>query len=140
MISATELRSIQEQHQASVIASRIEKSNQFVARFRGACDKYVEILLKEVNNTINYVKTTNKTSIILDHHNISQKIDGFSHTTLFYGFWNQQNRKFDDSIFTKNDIQRPFVRVASELEKLGYKLENISDSSRSFSLFIKLSW
>ncbi len=140
MISATELSSIQNQHQISRNISQIEKSIKFVERFRCACDKYVDILNQEVKRSIDYVKKTNKNSIILNHYIISQNVDEFSYNTMLYGFWNQQNRKFDDSIFTKNNIQRPLDRVATELAKFGYRLENISDSSKSHSIFIKLSW
>lgn len=147
MISAADLRRAQEANQATRQEESARRKDEaekreakIVERFRGACDKYVDILLDEAKRALEYVQTTNKTYIILDHRDITKDVEGFAYTTLLYGFWSRQNSKFDDSIFTKNDIQRPFDRAAAELDKFGYKLENVSDPARSHRLFIKLTW
>jgi hypothetical protein len=147
MISAADLRRTQEANQATrqeEAARRkdeaIQREAKIVERFRGACDKYVDILLEETKRALQYAQKTAKTYIILDHREITKDVEGFSYTTLLYGFWSRQDNKFDDSIFTKNDIQRPLDRAAAELDKFGYKLENVSDPARSHRLFIKLSW
>jgi hypothetical protein len=147
MISAADLRRAQEANQATrqeEATRRKEEAEKreakIVERFRSACDKYVDILLDEAKRALEYAQKTAKTYIILDHRDITKDVEGFSYTTLLYGFWSRSDNKFDDSIFTKNDIQHPFERAAAELDKFGYKLENVSDSSRSHRLFIKLSW
>jgi hypothetical protein len=147
MISAADLRRTQEANQATrqdEVARRKDEAEKreakIVERFRGACDKYVDVLLDEAKRALEYAQKTSKTYIILDHRDITKDIEGFSYTTLLYGFWSRSDSKFDDSIFTKNDIVRPFDRASAELDKFGYKLENVSDPARSHRLFIKLSW
>jgi hypothetical protein len=147
MISAADLRRAQEANQTArqeEAARRKEEAAareaKIVERFRGACDKYVDILLDETKHALEYAQKTSKSYIILDTSNITKTIEGFSYTTFLYGFWSRETRKFDDSIFTKNEIQRPFERAVAELDKFGYKLENVSDPARSKGLFIKLSW
>jgi hypothetical protein len=147
MISAADLRRAQEANQATrqdEAARRKDEAEareaKIVDRFRIACDKYVDVLLNEAKRALEYVQKTNKTYIILDHREITKDVEGFSYTTLIYGFWSRAASKFEDRIFTKNDIQRPFDRAAAELEKFGYKLENVSDPTRSHRLFIKLTW
>ena len=147
MISAADLRRAQEANQATrqeEVARRKDEAAareaKLVERFRGACDKYVDILLEEAKRALEYVQKTNKTYIILDHRDITKDVEGFAYTTLLYGFWSRSDNKFDSSIFTKNEIQRPLSRAAAELDKFGYKLEDVSDPARSHRLFIKLSW
>jgi hypothetical protein len=147
MISAADLRRAQEANQAArkedadrrkeEAARREEK---IVERFRTACDKYVDILLEEAKKALEYAQRTNKTYIILAHQDITKPVEGFKYESLLYGFWNSKDRKFDDSIFTKNEIKRPFDRAVEQLDTFGYKLENVSDPTRSLRLFIKLSW
>jgi hypothetical protein len=132
IIPAAELRRIQEGND--------NNNGQFVTKFRSACDKYYDILLAEVKRCISNSKNTHRNSFILDERNIKNKVDGFSHSTMLFGFWNSHTRQFNDDIFTKNNIERPFNRAVADLAKLGYTLENISDSCKSFRLFIKLSW
>ena len=140
MISATDLRRAQEANQVIRQQEIARRNEESAIRFAGACDKYYEILLNEVKQVINHAQNTNKTSFILNDKKITVSVDGFSYSTLLFGFWNSQTRKFNDDIFTTNKIERPFDRAVAEVAKYGYKLENISDSSRSFRLFIKLSW
>ncbi len=137
---ASTLRSTQQENAAVYNKQVAERNQQFAKRFGAACDKYYEILLKEVARVLDESKKTTKTSAILNDSNITGDIDGFSYATLLYGFWDRNTRKFDSSVFTKNNIDLPFYRVATKLANLGYKLENISDPSKSFRLFIKLSW
>jgi hypothetical protein len=140
MISAADLRRAQEANQSSRKEELAQKEKQLVDRFRGACDKYVDILLDEAKKALEYAQRTNKAYIILDHRDITKDVEGFSYTSLLYGFWSRQEGKFDDSVFAKNEIKRPFDRAVEQLGTFGYRLENISDSSRSRRLFLKLSW
>lgn len=147
MISAADLRRAQEANQATRQEEAARRKDEaaareakLVERFRGACDKYVDILLDEAKHALEYAQKTNKIYIILDRREITKDVDGFAYTTLLYGFWSRSENKFDCSIFSKNEIQRPFERAAAELDKFGYKLENVSDPARSKGLFIKLSW
>lgn len=133
MISAADLRRSQE-------ASRQERDAKIIERVRSASTKYVDIILEEAKKALEYAQRTNKSYIILDHRDITRDVEGLSYTTLLYGFWDRSTEKFDDSIFIKNDIPRPLDRAIAELEKFGYKLENVSDPTRSRRLFLKLSW
>ena len=137
---ASTLRSAQQENAAVYNKEVADRNEQFAKRFSAACDKYYEILLKEVARVLDESKKTTKTWAILDDSNITGVIDGFSYATLLHGFWDRNTRKFDDSVFNKTNTDRPFYRAVTELAKLGYKLENISDPSKSFRLFIKLSW
>ncbi len=137
---ASTLRSAQQTNATAHNKEVADRNEQFAKRFGAACDKYHENLINEVKRVIETSKKTTKTSAILNDSNITGVIDGFSYATLLYGFWDRHTRKFDDSVFNKTNTDRPFYRAVTELAKLGYKLENISDSSKSFRLFIKLSW
>ncbi len=117
-----------------------ERNEQFVKSFTTACDKYFDNIITEVKRIIETSKHTTNTYAILDATNLACNIDGFTYAKLLYGFWNHNTKNFDDNIFAKCNIERPFERAVTELAKFGYKLENISDRSKSFSLFIKLSW
>ena len=133
MISAAELRILQ---QSYVVASQKAKED----RFRNACEKYFDILVTEGQRGIEMSKSSSRTSYILSPERISQKVDGYQYSTLLYGLWNRTTRQFDSEIFAKNEVEKPFDRAVTYFANFGYKLENISDSSKSFSLFIKLSW
>jgi hypothetical protein len=140
MISAADLRRAQESNQSARKEEATQKEKQLVERFRGACDKYVDVLLDEAKKALEYAQRTSKAYIILDHRDITKDIEGFSYTSLLYGFWSRQDKKFDTSIFEKNEIKRPFDRAVEQLDTFGYKLENVSDTARSHRLFLKLSW
>jgi hypothetical protein len=140
MISAADLRRAQEANQSARKDEVAQKEKQLVDRFRTACDKYVDLLLDEAKKALEYAQRTNKAYIILDHRDITKDVEGFSYTSLLYGFWSRQDKKFDTAIFEKNEIKRPFDRAVEQLETFGYKLENVSDPARSHRLFIKLSW
>ncbi len=140
MISADELRRAQELNQITRQKELKHLKDQFIDRFRVACDKYFDILINEVKRLIQHAQNTNTHFVILNDRNITNSVDGFSYSTLLFGFWNRRTREFNDEIFTSNNIERPFDRAVAEVAKYGYKLENISDSCKSFRLFIKLSW
>jgi hypothetical protein len=59
---------------------------------------------------------------------------------MLYGFWDKEKKSFDDSVFSANETEKPFEAAVKELAELGYTLENVSDSSKSKRLYIKLSW
>jgi hypothetical protein len=139
-IPSSSLRCIQQANAYARDKEIAERNEQFVKSFAIACDKYFDNIIAEAKNVIETSKHTTKTYAILDATNLTCNIDGFTYAKLLYGFWNHNTKKFDDNIFAKCNIERPFDRAVTELAKLGYKLENISDRSKSFSLFIKLSW
>jgi hypothetical protein len=138
--SASSLRCIQQANADDRGKETAGRNEQFVKSFSAACDKYFDNIISEAINVIKRSKHTTKTSAILDATNLTCNVDGFTYAKLLYGSWNRNTRKFDENIFAECNIERPFDRAVTELAKLGYKLENISDSSKSFSLFIRLSW
>ncbi len=141
IIYATELRHIQQTKCEIIKKFHQEEKNNKTTRFRNACEEYSELLIAEAKTCIEKAKSTSHTYAILDETKITQRVGAFSYSTLLYGLWNSTTKKFDDSIFVENNIlHRPFERAASYLKQFGYKLENISDASRSFRLVIKLSW
>lgn len=140
MISAAELRKIQAEKTVAVAEERAKIDAEFAVKFKTSCDKYYDVLMAEVKNCLELAKKSSKTSFILRRENLTKDLDGMKYTTFLNGFWDKTAKKFDDSIFTKNGIEKPLDRAAKELEPLGFKLENITDSSKSFNLFIRLSW
>ena len=69
---------------------------------------------------------------MLDYIPLIEEIDGFSYSHMLYGLWNRTTQKFD--------VFNPFEKAAKELEIFGYKLENVSDFTKSKRLYIKVSW
>ncbi len=140
IVPATEFRKTQTEEVSHIKEERDKRDAEFLARFKEACTKYQQVIKDEVAEALDAAKRRAKTYIILDDKFISADCNGFAYTSLLYGFWDKKGHRFDDSVFAKNEIEKPFVAVQKELEALGYKLEDVSDPKRSRRLFIKLSW
>lgn len=140
MISAADLRAVQTKTAATKADEDARKEAEFTARFKTATDKYYDTIMTEVKLAVEAAKTSRRTFFILDADKLTASTDGFKYTSMLYGFWNKDTRRFEDAIYKKNSIQKPLERAAEELAPLGFKLENISDPNKSFRLFIRLSW
>ena len=146
MISAAEFRKLQTESistKADQKAKReAEQKAEQKARFAVACTTYREVILDEVQAALKYVreKGLRYKYIMLEHTYLIKDVKGFAYTTLLYGFWNKEKQSFDDSVFKDNEVTKPFDLAVEELAKHGYKLENVSDPTRSKRLYMKLSW
>jgi hypothetical protein len=146
MISAAEFRKLQTeslaQKKVAQDEAKTKREAEQKARFAKACDEYKEVILDEVQAALKHVreKGLRYNYIMLEHTYLIKDVKGFSYTTLLYGFWNKETKKFDDAIFKENEVTKPFDRAVEELATHGYKLENVSDQNRSKRLYIKLSW
>ena len=127
MISAAELRKLQQSFLSS-------KEDEFITRFKKAIQQYESTLLLESENTISAAQQMNVNYMFLNYIPLIQSFEGFYYTTLLYGIWKSEN------LFEKYNIISPFDNVSKELERFGYRLENISDSNKSSRLYLKLSW
>lgn len=133
MISAQELRARQ--------ASRVEKDkDEFRSRFKKATDAYYETIMREVKSALEAVQDSSYTYIILNYKPLTADYEGLKYTTMLYGYWIKEKEDFDDSVFDEQGVEKPFERAKKELDALGYRLENVSDSSVSKKLFLRLSW
>lgn len=153
MISAAEFRKLQTESIAAKTEQLAEKNAkreaeqkrreaEQKARFVAACLEYRDVILDEVQAALKHVreKGLRYKYIMLEHTYLIKDVKGFAYTTLLYGFWNKEKQSFDNSVFKDNDLAKPFDLAAEELAKHGYKLENVSDPTRSKRLYIKLSW
>jgi hypothetical protein len=142
MIPAQQLRKAQAENDAQRKERKAQKEAEFKPRFAAACGKYKTKILDEAAAAMDHVrsKRLNYKYIMLDHTYLVDSTDGYAYTTMLYGFWNKEKNSFDDSIFAENEVEKPFELAVKELDALGYKLENVSDSGRSKRLYIKLSW
>jgi hypothetical protein len=146
MLSAAELRKLQSESAAARTEQQAElktkREAELKARFIEACNEYREVILAEVKAALDFVREQRPSYkfIMLNHASLIKDVKGFSYTTLLYGFWNKEKGVFDDSIFKQYESTKPFELAAQELEALGYKLENVSDHTRSKRLYVKLSW
>ena len=146
MISAAEFRKLQAESIATKTEKLTEKNAKHTAeqkvRFAAACAEYREVILDEVQASLKHVreKGLRYKYIMLEYTYLIKDVKGFAYTTLLYGFWNKEKRSFDDRVFKDNEVAKPFDLAATELATHGYKLENVSDPSRSKHLYIKLSW
>jgi hypothetical protein len=133
MISAEELRKLQKQE-------TIRRQNEYTVNFKNATDKYYQILMDEAKKSIELAQKTSKNYIILDHIPLIRGVDGFPYTKLLYGVWDKTNCTFDPSIFEKSNTTSPFSRAVEDLDKFGYKLENVSKMTKPYHLHLKISW
>lgn len=139
---ASDLRKVQEEKFGSLEDSKESaeaKESAFVARFTKACDEYYSVIMQEVQEALDTNESA-KTYVIINTDALMERFQGFSYSTMLYGFWKADKGHFDDAIFEKHEITPPFERAQKELEELGYTLENISDSARSLRPFFKVSW
>lgn len=127
MISAAELRILQQ----SFIQ---DKEDEFVSRFKKAVQLYESILIQESQNAILNAQKSNLTYTFLDFVPLTKTYEGFYYNAVLYGFWKGEN------LFTKHNITSPFDSANKELDRFGYRIENISDTSKSNRLYIKLTW
>jgi hypothetical protein len=125
MISAKELRRLQEE---------FVKKDSISSRFETASDKYRQRIIDQAQCAITDVQNNkhNYNYTMLDYIPLIQEIDGFSYSQMLYGLWNRTTQKFD--------VFNPFEKASKELERFGYKLENVSDFTKSKRLYIKISW
>jgi hypothetical protein len=141
IIPASELRKTQTEVVEQNKEERDKRDAEFVKRFKAACDKYKETLVAEITKALESAKKTSRTHTIINTKTLTEPCNGFAYTSVVYGFWNKTAGKFEDTVFTKNEIPKPLDLVKKELEELGYKLEDITDLTRSHGrLFLKLSW
>lgn len=125
MISAKELRRIQ---------AEFLKKDSISSRFETASDKYRQRIIDQAGRAIADVQNNkhNYNYTMLDYIPLIEEIDGFSYSQMLYGLWNRTTQQFD--------VFNPFEKASKELEKFGYKLENVSDFTKSKRLYIKISW
>lgn len=142
MISAQELRQIQDENTTQRAERKAQREAEFKPRFQAACEAYKGKLLTEAADALDYIreKRLSYKYIMLDHKKITSDTDGFAYSTMLYGFWNKDKKEFDESVFATYETEKPFDAAVKELGALGYTLENVSDASRSKRLYIKLSW
>ena len=127
MISAAELRKLQQ-------SFLVTKEDEFITRFKKATDVYESILIQESQKAIMAAQQMITNHMILNYIPLTVSIEGFYYNTLLYGMWKGEN------LFQKFNILPPFDRANKELDRFGYRLENISDPNKSNRLYIKLSW
>lgn len=140
--SASELRKVQEEKFGALEDSKATaeaKESAFVERFKKACDEYYSVIMQEVQDALESNESA-KTYVIVNSDALMDRFQGFSYSTMLYGFWKADKGHFDDGVFNKHEITPPFERAQEELEKLGYTLENVSDSARSLRPFFKVTW
>ena len=123
MISAAELRIIQ--------------ANSNRERFVNACNKYYNILIDECKFAIEHIQNNDMSSIILNNNRLISQTDGYSYTTMLFGFWDKQVSSFNTSVFRDYNILSPLERATRDLELFGYKLEYNNDSMK---LVLKISF
>ena len=140
ILPASEFRKTQVKDAPQTEDDGDKRNADFVKRFTAACDKYKETLIAAVAAALEGAKKTSKTNVIVKDKSLTEDCNGFAYTSVLYGFWNKNTHKFEDTVFTKNNIPKPFDMVKKELEEMGYKLEDITDRSRSRAIFLKLSW
>jgi len=80
---------------------------------------YDRLIMEEAKKAISYAQQTRQDWIFLNYFPLIQPVYGFSYT-----------------MFLENSLNR--ARVS--LGQFGYRIENISDQSKSNKLFIKISW
>lgn len=123
MISAVELRKFQADFNKE--------------RFINACNKYYNNLMEECKLAIEHIQNNNMTHIILNTSKLTRATDGYSYTTMLFGFWDKQTASFNTSVFREYNILSPLERATYDLEIFGYKLEHINVPMR---LVLKLSF
>jgi len=80
---------------------------------------YDNLIMEEAKKAISYAQQTRQDWIFLNYFPLIQPVYGFSYT-----------------MFLENSLNRARVSLA----QFGYRIENISDQSKSNKLFIKVSW
>jgi hypothetical protein len=127
MISAAEFRKLQQ-------SFLLTKEDELITRFKKATEIYESILIKESERAIMAAQQMVTNQIILNYIPLTQSIDGFYYNTMLYGIWKGEN------LFEKCNIVPPFDRATKELDRFGYRLENVSDPNKSNRLYLKLTW
>ena len=85
---------------------------------RGA-NYYDSLIMEEAKRAISYAQQTRRDWIFLNYLPLIQPVYGLSYT-----------------MFLENSLNRARVNLG----QFGYRIENISDQSKSNKLFIKISW
>ena len=127
MISAAELRKLQQ-------SFLLTKEHEFIARFKKASDLYESILIQESQIAIMSAQKMISNYMFLNYIPLTVSIDGFYYSTLLYGIWK------DENLFQKFNILPPLEKANKELNRFGYRLENMSDPNKSNRLYLKLTW
>lgn len=141
LIPAAELKKLQAAKGGEEAGKdREAREDDFVERFRASADAYYQRIMDEAHLAIDGAKEGTRSYAILNSGALMARQDTFSYSTMLYGFWNNEKKAFNQAIFIKNAIQMPFERARIDLRKAGYKLENVSDPSKSLKLFLKISW
>jgi hypothetical protein len=141
IIPASELRKTQTVVVEQSKEEREKRDAEFAKRFKEACEKYKEVILGAVAAALEGAKKSSRTYVIVNAKSLTEPCGGFAYTSVRYGFYNKTTGKFENTVFTKNEIPKPFEVAKKELEELGYKLEDVTDHKRSFgSMFLKVSW
>lgn len=158
MISAAEFRKLQAETIAAksttakidpIVAKKSknedEQSDRGLSekeRFIPGCNEFYKVILEEVEISLKHVSKTGRSSnfTILDHTYLMKDTWGFSYTTMMYGFWDKKTQSFDDGIFKEYRVAKPFDLAVKELARRGYKLEDVTDLTRTDRLYLKLSW
>ena len=80
---------------------------------------YDSLIMEEAKKAISYAQQTRQDWIFLNYFPLIQPVYGFSYT-----------------MFLENSLNH----ARAELAQFGYRIENISDQTKSNKLFIKISW
>jgi len=78
--------------------------------------------------------------VSLDTSMLKKQFQGYSYTTLLYGFWDRETRCFKDTVFEENEVEKPFDKVAEDLKQKGYTLCNESIPEKKNSLILRIYW
>lgn len=116
--------------------------DQFLGRLLEAHENYVESLKTKIVECAESILQKNlkaKSFKLWDPQNIKSDLKGFSEFTIYRGFWNNEKKKHDRLPHMEAGIKAtPLVQVKRELEPLGYKVFDISDSSKSLHVVIEI--
>ena len=91
----------------------------------------VELIIAKTQRMLR--KNINTTTFKLWMDKIKMKNSEFKNTTLMYGFWDIKTKRFSRiKNFEAGIKETPLEYVNNQLNKLGYKIEDVSNTSLSF--------
>ena len=135
IISKEELLKKQEENSIAQKAAQKERFtkavNEFLDEMRLCCEEAI-IKAGSFPTYFDYV--------ILDASKIKKQFQGYSYTTLLYGFWDREARCFKDTVLEENGIDKPFETIHTEYLLRGFKLCNESQTDKKNNLVLKLYW
>ena len=116
---------------------------KFLVRLKSAHDNYVDALKNKISECAESILERNinaKTFKLWDPQNIECDMKNFSEFTIYRGFWNAEKKKHDRLPHMEAGITAiPLKQVMRELQPLGYKIEDISDLSKSTHVVIEVT-